>query len=67
MDQRVIASEGDKITFHRHGFGFTGEVVKVREESVLVSISQQDAEQLNIDTPITVVSHKHYDIVHLFC
>lgn len=64
MAPKIIAKEGNKIMFNRHGLELTGEVVRVREESVLVSISQHNAELLNIETPVTVVSHKHYQILH---
>ncbi|MGD6857016.1 DUF2187 family protein [Bacillus infantis] len=58
-----MAKEGDVIRFKRHDLSITGTVVKVKEESVLVQISDEDALMLKIDTPITVVSHKNYKIV----
>lgn len=61
MDKQ-IAREGSLISFQRNGFNIFGEVVKVKEDSVLVSISSADAKRLNIETPITVVSHKHYQL-----
>lgn len=58
-----IAKEGDKILFERNGLLIKGEVSKVRELSVIVTISKTDAEELNIDTLLTVVSHKNYQII----
>jgi uncharacterized protein YkvS len=58
-----IAKEGDKILFERNGFVIKGEVCKVRELSVIVTISKSDAKELNIDTPLTVVSHNNYQII----
>jgi uncharacterized protein YkvS len=57
------AKEGDKILFERNSMLIIGEVCKVREESVIVTISKSDAEELKIDTPLTVVSHKNYQIM----
>ncbi|MDQ0229847.1 DUF2187 family protein [Metabacillus malikii] len=58
-----IAKEGDKILFTRNGIEMIGEVFKVREESVIVSISKADAYLINVETPLTVVSHKNYQII----
>lgn len=59
-----IANEGDKILFERSGLAIVGEVVKVREASVIVSISKNDAEGINVETPLTVVSHKNYQLIN---
>jgi uncharacterized protein YkvS len=59
-----IANEGDKVLFERSGLVIVGEVVKVREESVIVSISKNDAEGINVETPLTVVSHKNYQLIN---
>ncbi|WP_338471787.1 DUF2187 family protein [Niallia sp. XMNu-256] len=63
MEEKKLANTGDKVIFHRKGREFVGEVVKVKEESVLVSVNQNDAKVMNIETPITVVSHKKYQLV----
>jgi uncharacterized protein YkvS len=60
---KLTAKEGDHIRFNRKGFSITGEVIKVKDTSVLVSINDHDAENLKIDTPLTIVSHHHYSIV----
>lgn len=63
MVENKVANKGDRIRFERLGYTIIGEVVRVKEESVLVSISEYDAERLKIDTPITVVSHKNYKLL----
>lgn len=60
---RQIANEGNRISFDRHGATLIGEVIKVKEQSVVVSISSHDASILKIDTPSTIVSHNHYVIL----
>ena len=59
-----MAKEGDKILFTRNGIEIAGEVYKVREQSVIVTISKNDAYIINVETPLTVVSHKHYQIIN---
>jgi len=59
----IIALEGDKVLFKRNKLSILGEVVKVKEESVIVKISESDAEKLKIETPLTVVAHKNYKII----
>lgn len=51
---------GEKIQFHRFGETFVGEVSIVRDDSVIVKVSESDAKTLKLDTPLTVVSHKNY-------
>lgn len=58
-----IAIEGDKVLFNRSYQSIIGEVVRVKEESVIVLIGEYDAELLNIATPLTVVAHKNYTII----
>lgn len=54
---------GNNIKFTRHGEVFVGEVSRVREESVIVKLNDTDANTLKLETPLTVVSHKHYIIL----
>jgi uncharacterized protein YkvS len=63
MKQKGIAECGDKVRFVRNGKIIVGEVTIVRNESVIVNVSKNDALKLNIETPITVVSHKNYQII----
>jgi uncharacterized protein YkvS len=63
MSEKRMANTGDKILFNRNGIRIIGEVVKVREESVIVSISLKDAVKIKVETPITVVSHKNYQLI----
>lgn len=59
-----IANEGDKVIFNRNNLSINGEVVKVKESSVIVHISHSDAERMRIDTPYTTVSHRNYTLVN---
>lgn len=63
MKQKGIADCGDKVRFIRNGMIIIGDVTITRNESVIVNISKADAMKLNIETPITVVSHKNYQII----
>lgn len=51
---------GNKVKFTRLGTVFIGEVTAIRELSVVVKISEDDARTLKLDTPYTVVSNKNY-------
>ena len=62
LTTKELALEGDLINFKRNGISIIGEVVKVKEESVIVKISEEHAEFLRYDTSLTVVSHKNYQI-----
>lgn len=62
LTTKELALEGDLINFKRNGISIIGEVVKVKEESVIVKISEEHAEFLKYDTSLTVVSHKNYQI-----
>lgn len=57
------ANVGQKVKFTRHGFDITGEVTKILERSVIVSISEEDALLLDYGTNFTVVSHENYKVV----
>ncbi|SEN61558.1 hypothetical protein SAMN05192533_1167 [Mesobacillus persicus] len=61
--QKGIAELGDKVRFIRNGMLIVGEVTIVKNESVIVNVSRSDAKKLNIETPITVVAHKNYQII----
>ncbi|WP_052737919.1 DUF2187 family protein [Bacillus sp. SA1-12] len=63
MKENNVAKEGEMVRFKRNGLVILGEVVKVRDESVIVQISKSDAEEINVETPLTVVSHKNYQII----
>lgn len=58
-----MAAESDMVLFKRKSFSIIGEVLDVKEGSVIVKISDSDANRINVDTPLTVVSHKNYKIV----
>lgn len=59
----TLAQVGDHIEFKRNGIAVIGEVIRVKAGSVLAKISDYDAERLKLETPITVISHKHYKIL----
>lgn len=58
-----IALKGDNVFFKRSQQSIIGEVITVKDESVIVKISESDAIKLNIETPLTVVSHKNYKVI----
>lgn len=62
LTTKELALEGNLIVFKRNGITIIGEVVKVKEESVIVKISEEHAEFLKYDTSLTVVSHKNYKL-----
>ena len=62
LTTKEIAIEGNLIVFKRNGLTIIGEVVKVKDESVIVKISEEDAETLKYDTSLTVVAHKNYKL-----
>lgn len=64
MPEEKVAKEGEKVFFIRNELDIIGEVCKVRDESVIVRISNTDAEKLQVETPLTVVSHKNYQIIN---
>lgn len=63
MKTLKTAKDGDIVKFTRHGIELTGEVHQVRESSVVVMLSDEDAEILKLDTPLTIVSHKNYVVI----
>jgi uncharacterized protein YkvS len=63
MINNTIANTGDQIQFTRYGFVITGKVTRVKDVSVIASVSDSDAIKLKLDTHLTAVSHKHYIIV----
>ncbi len=63
MGNKKTAKDGDKIRFTRLGVELVGEVHQVRESSVIAKISEEDAHLLRLDTPLTVISHKNYEVI----
>ncbi|KIL52107.1 DUF2187 family protein, partial [Jeotgalibacillus soli] len=59
----TAANVGQFIRFTRHGLEITGEVTKILERSVIVSITEEDALLLDYGTNFTVVSHDNYEIL----
>lgn len=54
---------GDNILFSRKGHHLEGTVIIIRDNSVIVTISEQDSEILDYDTNQTVVNHSHFTII----
>lgn len=63
MGKRKIAKDGDKVKFTRMGMTMIGIVQQVREASVIVRLDDEDAKSLRLETPLTVISHKNYEII----
>ncbi|WP_409291604.1 DUF2187 family protein [Peribacillus sp. SCS-37] len=54
------AKKGDPISFKRKDIHCEGIVTQVRENSVLVEINDVLAKQLQYESNLTVVNHRHY-------
>ncbi|NQD67588.1 DUF2187 family protein [Bacillus haikouensis] len=57
------ANLGDKIEFKRKKHIVNGVVTSLRENTVIVSVENNDAKKLDLPDHQTVVSHKNYVIV----
>lgn len=53
---------GDVIQFERNDTLFIGTVVSLRENSVIVELTTNDAVKLELENERTVVSHKKYKL-----
>lgn len=53
---------GEEIKFTRNGFEVKGRIHKILEQSVIVELSDEDAEKIGAKSNLTVVSHKNYSI-----
>jgi uncharacterized protein YkvS len=54
---------GSNIHFHRKGIDVYGEVIMVRENSVIVKIDPKTAKSLEIGNSLTVVNHLRYKMI----
>jgi uncharacterized protein YkvS len=68
MDNNFLYSKnnanlGDKIEFKRKKHIVNGVVTSLRENTVIVSLENDDAKKLELPDHQTVVSHKNYVIV----
>lgn len=52
----------EPISFERNNHEVTGTIHKILENSVIVKISETDAEQIGAPSNLTVVSHKNYSV-----
>ncbi len=60
----VAAREvNEKISFVRNDHKVIGTIEKILENSVIVEISEEDADKIGAPSTLTVVSHKKYSVV----
>lgn len=60
---KINVVEGSQIVFNRASLEIMGLVVLVRENSVMVEISAEDAKELHYENNVTIVRHGKYRIV----
>ncbi|MCM3443288.1 MULTISPECIES: DUF2187 family protein [Metabacillus] len=53
---------GDTVQFERKTMTFSCKVIALRENSVIVELSELDAKRLEVESTRTVVNHKNYKI-----
>ncbi|MER2005809.1 MAG: DUF2187 family protein [Psychrobacillus sp.] len=51
------------IEFTRHDKKITGQVVHIRELSVIVKLEAEDVQFLGLENELTVVNHKKYKVI----
>ncbi|MEK3992988.1 MULTISPECIES: DUF2187 family protein [Robertmurraya] len=61
--KKTKAKINDQIEFVREGYLLIGLVESVRDNSVIVEISYDDASKLNYVNNKTVVSHSNYIVI----
>ena len=53
----------EEISFVRNDHEVNGTIQKILENSVIVKISEEDADRIGVASNLTVVSHKNYSVV----
>lgn len=53
---------GEEIKFSRNGFDVKGRIHKILDHSVIVELSDEDAQHIGAKSNLTVVSHKKYSV-----
>lgn len=53
----------EEISFVRNDYEVNGTIQKILENSVIVKISEEDADRIGVASNLTVVSHKNYSVV----
>lgn len=53
----------EEISFVRNDYEVNGTIHKILENSVIVKISEDDADRIGVASNLTVVSHKNYSVV----
>lgn len=54
---------GNSIKFYRKDTFLVGDVVQIRENTVMIEVCETVEKILNIPNNLTVVSHKNYEII----
>ncbi|WP_339252353.1 DUF2187 family protein [Sporosarcina sp. FSL W8-0480] len=52
----------EEISFTRNDHEVNGTIHKILENSVIVKISEDDAERIGVASNLTVVAHKNYSV-----
>ncbi|MFC5605137.1 DUF2187 family protein [Sporosarcina koreensis] len=52
----------EEISFVRNDHEVNGTIHKILENSVIVKISEEDADRIGVASNLTVVSHKNYSV-----
>ncbi|MCM3744436.1 YkvS family protein [Sporosarcina luteola] len=52
----------EEISFVRNDYEVNGTIHKILENSVIVKISEDDADRIGVASNLTVVSHKNYSV-----
>ncbi|GEN84830.1 hypothetical protein SLU01_31420 [Sporosarcina luteola] len=52
----------EEISFTRNDYEVNGTIHKILENSVIVKISDNDAERIGVASNLTVVAHKNYSV-----
>ncbi|RKJ68550.1 DUF2187 domain-containing protein [Butyricicoccus sp. 1XD8-22] len=54
---------GQSVKFNRKNASIVGNVVSIRENTVMVEVCETVSKTLDISNNLTVVNHKHYEIL----
>jgi len=54
---------GQTIKFFRKDAYLVGDVIEVRENTVMIEVCETAAKTLDIPNNLTVVNHKHYELL----
>ena len=54
---------GQTIKFYRKDSYLVGDVIEIRENTVMIEVCETVSKTLNIPNNLTVVNHKHYELL----